>query len=647
MGHTLEVKVLGPFTTNWPDGRAVSLTSRKAQGVLTYLAVEQRGTRDSLAGLFWGEHSEERARHNVRQTLSKIRSICGPVIATRGDLLSIDPGHCSVDVMEFLRLARSEDEASLKRCLDIYTGDLLQGTLPAEAEFDDWLRLARERLRQVACDAMDRFVRLLMAGDEHERAIAALKRRLAMDPACEPAHRNLMTSLTRMGRRSDALRQYRICADALERELGAEPSTETQALFASIRDADQSPDYRQSPVTITPVSREPELPRVAVLPFENLSGKADDYFADGITEDIITSLSRFHSLQVIARGSTFVYKNKAAPDGEIAVALGAQFLVRGSVQRSGNRVRLNVQLLDGPASLTIWGQRYEIEMTDVFRVQDEITAILVSTLAGRLEATQLERARKATPQCLEAYDYLLRGKDHHHRFTEDDCAVCIEMFNHAIDHDPHYAVAHAWLACGLGQAMVWGLDDRSTLVDRAQAAAERGLELDQNESECHRILAQVYLTRRDVSRALKYQERALFLNPNDDRSVCAMGEILCFSGRHEEAEQWVRKSMSLNPYHPQRYWTHLARALLHLGRPAEALEVLEQIGRPRGDDLAYAIAASVEAGDKDAMKRNMDALRIAFPDFDASAFVDSLPYEHAADRDFLRGALMNAGLLTR
>ena len=123
-----------------------------------------------------------------------------------------------------------------------------------------------------------------------------------------------------------------------------------------------------------------------------------------------------------------------------------------------------------------------------------------------------------------------------------------------------------------------------------------------------------------------------------------MGEIVCFAGRHEEADQWVRKSMMLNPYHPQRYKTHLARALLHLGKFQEALEILEQIGRPRRDDLAYAIVASVRSGDKEGLTRNIDALQIAFPDFEAVEFVQSLPYEQAADRHVIRDALDEAGI---
>jgi len=639
------VRALGPFNMRWSDGSAIPLNVRKAQGLLTYLAVEKHATRDSLAHLFWGERSEERARHNLRQALSRIRGICGPVIEAEGELLRLDPNRCSVDVIEFLRLAQEVDEKSLKNCLDIYTGELLEGTSSRESAFEDWLRLMRDRFRNTACDAMDRYVHILISKEEYDRAILALNRRLAVDPACEPAHRDLMIAFTRVGRRYDALRQYAVCADALRRELGVDPSPETAKLLAEIRDPGPESETPQQTETAPGPSAESDSPRVAVLPFDNRSGEADDYFVDGITEDIITALSRFHSLQVIARGSTFVYKNSAATDREIAESLHAQFLVRGSVRRSADRVRINVQLLDGPAGLTLWANRYELGMTDVFRVQDEITATVVSTLAGRVEATQLERARKATAQRLEAYDYLLRGKDHHHRFTADDCATCIEMFTQAIDHDPDYAVAHAWLACGLGQAMVWGLDDHAKLVDRSQAAAERGLELDENESECHRILAQVHLTRGNLPRALKHQERALFLNPNDDRSVCSMGEILCLAGRHQEAEQWVRKSMTLNPYHPQRYWTHLARALFYLGRSEDALDVLEQIGRPRQDDLLYAIAASAETGNNAAVRRNTDALRVAFPDYDAAAFVESLPYARAADREFFRGALAKAGLL--
>ncbi len=645
MASALQLNVLGRFELR-ADNELVAPPARKAQAILAYLAVEndRPNTRERVATLLWGGKSTDRARHNVRQALSAIGQSCGSLVASDGDTLSIDLASCTVDVIEFERTATSDDPEILAGCLDLYRGELLDGYQPREPEFQEWLRDARERLRATACQAMDRLTQRLIAADRTDEAIEILGRRLTMDPACEPAHRHLMELFASVGRRSDALRQYHTCVDALERELDAQPSVETKTAYETILNVEDLDDSAEpGHLAVTPL-REGEAPMVAVLPFDNLSTQEHEYFADGITEDITTALSCFHSLQVIARGSAFVYRGRDVPEREIAAALGAQFLVRGSVQRIANRVRVNVQLSDGIRGLNLWGHRYDRELEDVFQVQDEITATVVSTLAGRVEATQLARARKAPVERLESYDFLLRGKDHHHRFTSGDCATCIDMFSRAIEKDPTYAVAHAWLACGLGQAMVWGLDEHAKLVDRSQAAAERGLELDENESECHRVLAQVFLTRGDLRRSLHHQERALFLNPNDDRSVCSMGEILTLAGRPKEAEEWVRQSLRLNPYHPQRYWTHLARALFHLERFDESLSVFDKIGRPRIDDLAYSVAASIRIGEPSNIERTINALVIAFPDFDAASFVDGLPYERAQDRGLVLSALEAADL---
>ena len=641
----MHLNVLGRFELRTAS-ESVAPLAKKAQAILAYLAVEndRPNTRERVAALLWGDKSDDRARHNVRQALSAIGRICGSLIASDGDTLSIDLANCAVDVVEFKLAAASDDLEVLAGCLGLYRGELLDGYQPREPELEEWLRDARDRLRTTACQAMDRLAQTLIAAHRTEEAVEMLGRRLTMDPACESAHCHLMELYARVGRRSDALRQYHACVDALARELDAEPSVETKSAYETILNDEGIVDSA-APRHITATSlRESEAPMVAVLPFDNLSTQEDAYFADGITEDITTALSCFHSLQVIARGSAFVYRGRDVPEREIAAALGAQFLVRGSVQRMAKRVRVSVQLLDGIRGLNLWGQRYDRDLEDVFQVQDEITAIVVSTLAGRVEATQLARARKAPIERLEAYEFLLRGKDHHHRFTADDCETCIDMFGRAIKKDPTYAVAHAWLACGLGQAMIWGLDEHADLVDRSQAAAERGLELDENESECNRILAQVFLTRGDLRRSLHHQERALFLNPNDDRSVCSMGEILTFAGHPTEAEEWVRQSLRLNPYHPQRYWTHLARALFHLNRFDESLSVFDQIGRPRIDDLAFSVAASIRIGEPSNIKRTIDALVIAFPDFDGASFVDSLPYERTQDRNLVLGALEAADL---
>jgi adenylate cyclase len=636
MPRALKINVLGRFQAQWDDGKPVEISSTKALALVTYLAVE-RGprSREVLANLLWADTGEDRARHNLRQALSKIRHCCDSLVVATGDDLSLH-GSCDTDVARFEALAGSDDPDELRECLDLYRGELLEGLNPREREYADWLMMARARLRDTACRVADRLGHVLLEQGRIDDAIDAFRDLLAVDPAHEPAHRALMSLYSKAGRRSDALRQFRACKEALQNELGVEPDARTRQVYEGLREEEPGVAAQGLRPASDPVVTEASSPpAIAVLPFENLSSSEQAYFADGMAEDLITALSCFHSLVVIARGSSYAFRGSDLTDQAIARKLGAQYLVRGSVQREGKRVRINVQLMDAEAGLQVWGHRYDREMEDVFVLQDEITSTLVSTLAGRVEAARLVRARKAPPERLDAHDLLLRGKDHHHRFTPEDCQTCIDLFERAIDQDPDYAVAYAWLGCGLGQAMVFELDDIPALLDRSEAAVEKGLSLDENDSECHRILAQVSLERGNLKRALQHQERALFLNPNDDRIVNAMGEVLVFAGRHEEAEQWVRKSMQLNPYHPVRYCTHLVRALFHQGRFEESLGVLDHIDKQRRDDLTYRFAALERSGESEAAEKTARRLRVEFPEFDPVSFVEKLPFQNEEDREAL------------
>jgi TolB-like protein/cytochrome c-type biogenesis protein CcmH/NrfG len=642
MSRTLRLNVLGPFDAQWSDGTALDVTGKKIQGLLGYLAVESARphSREQVAALLWSETGDERARHNLRQALSKIRRSCGPLIASTGDALALDLDLCSVDARDFDGLARSKDVADLERCMALYRDDLLDGLVLREELYDEWLLGAQHQFRRTACDVIERLAVTLADLNRGEEAVDVFNRRIAMDPACEPAHRHLMELLERIGRRSDALRQYEFLTDALSRELGTKPSSETTEVYERIRSGGGRGAPREPIAQATPpVRSEHELPTVAVLPFDNLSGPEDNYFVDGIVEDIITALSHFSSLMVISRGSTFAYRGREVSDRDAAAELNAQFILRGSVRRAGDRVRISVQLLDAHAGSTLWAHRFDREIEDVFLVQDELSSTIVSTLAGRVEAAQLAKARRAPPERLDAYDYVLRGKAHHHRQTLEDTQTAIDMFEHAIEADPAYAQAHAWLACGLGMAMHFRPSEYEELLDQAEVSAKRGLALDASDSECLRILAQIALLRRNLQLAIRHQERGLLLNPNDDRSVCAMGEILSFAGRCEEAETWIRKAMRLNPYHPPRYWSHLARALFHQGRYREALDASQYQPAPRVRELAYQVAASSMLADEDEISRQVAALRKSSAVFDVERFVASLPYEDDEDRTALRDAL--------
>ena len=217
-------------------------------------------------------------------------------------------------------------------------------------------------------------------------------------------------------------------------------------------------------------------PSIAVLPFANMSGEPEqEFFADGLTEDIITELSRFHELLVISRNSAFVHKGKAVKVQDVAREFGVHYVVEGSVRKAGNRVRITVQLIDAETDRHIWAERYDRELADIFAIQDEITSAIVATLPGRVEAAARDRAKRKTTDNLAAYECVLAGKVLHHRSTRDDNAEALAMLDRAVALDPNYAHAHAWRACVLGQSWVngWCADRDATWRRRGRRARDR------------------------------------------------------------------------------------------------------------------------------------------------------------------------------
>ena len=332
-----------------------------------------------------------------------------------------------------------------------------------------------------------------------------------------------------------------------------------------------------APATV--VSRKPSI---AVLPLVNMSGDPEqEFFVDGLSEDIITELSRFHELLVISRNSTFVHKGKAVKVQEVAREFGVDYVLEGSVRKSGDRIRVTVQLIDGETDRHIWAERYDRELEDIFAIQDEMTRAIVATLPGRVEAATHDRAKRKHTDNMAAYECVLAAKVLHHRSIREDNAEAQRLLDRALALDPNYAHAHAWKACVLGQSWIygWSADSEATL-QQVVAELEIALALDDNDSDVHRILAAVNLTRDDHDKAAYHQERALALNPNYDLVVVQQGELLTWLGRPEEGIDWIRKAMRLNPYHPERFWNHLGRACYCAEKYAEAVDAFSRITRP-------------------------------------------------------------------
>ncbi len=390
-----------------------------------------------------------------------------------------------------------------------------------------------------------------------------------------------------------------------------------------------------------------DRPSIAVLPFDNMSGDPEqEFFADGLTEDIITELSRFPELFVIARNSTFTYKGKPTKVQDVGRDLGVAYVAEGSVRRAGNRVRVTVQLLEAESGKHIWAERYDRDLDDIFSLQDEVTQAIVAVLPGRLEAAALDQVGRKRPQNMVAYDYVIRGKIHHHRGTPEDNAEGLRLLDKAIELDPNYAHAYAWKGCTLGQAWARGYQTEAEHQVRTKAveAVARAYQLDENDPECHRLLAAMNLIQGEFEKATEHQERGLALNPNYDLLVVQNGEVLMWRGKPGEGIEWIEKAMRLNPFHPERFWSHLGRALYLARRYPDAVAAFKKITAPDHSHHAFIAASFAQLDDATAASAAADKALAAMRDLTAGKFAGDLPFEHEADRGHLSDGLVKAGL---
>ncbi|NGO51845.1 adenylate/guanylate cyclase domain-containing protein [Allomesorhizobium camelthorni] len=387
-------------------------------------------------------------------------------------------------------------------------------------------------------------------------------------------------------------------------------------------------------------------PSIVVLPFNNMSGDPEqEFFADGLTEDIITELSRHHELFVISRNSSFVYKNRAVNVREVAEKLGAQYLVEGSVRKIGDRVRVTVQLIDTTNDAHIWADRYDRKLDDIFAIQDEVTAAIAATLPGRVEAAQRDQLARAKPANMAAYECVLAAKVLHHRSTIADNERAQTLIERAVALDPDYAHAHAWRACILGQAWVhnW-CEDKDAVWNDVVAALDRALALDDNDADVHRILAAVNVNSNELTTARYHQERALALNPNYDLVVVQQGELLTWLGRPEEGIEWIRKAMQLNPHHPERFWSHLGKAHFAARQYGEAIEAFMHLSTMDPVQRAFAAACYGWLGDEIAAAAHLGKIRTLDPQFDLDSFIATLHYAQESDVQHVREGLLKAGI---
>jgi TolB-like protein len=437
---------------------------------------------------------------------------------------------------------------------------------------------------------------------------------------------------------------------ALRRALGDDPKNPRYIvnvvrrgyrLIAPVSALDKPPAHPSAEAAAAPTGK----PSIVVMPFLNLSDDpAQRYFSDGVTEDIITELSRWRLLAVRSRSASFRYRDALIDIKQVARELNVRFVVEGSVRRMAERVRINVRLVDAETGSDIWVEKFDHGIDGIFAAQDRVVQKIVSTLAGRVEVSAADRAQRQPPTSLAAYECVLKGN----ALSWDDplgAAEALRLFEKAIELDPGYAYAHALLAVMFRRQWHDDLHSPDSELEKAYMHAKRAVELDDGESTCHAVLGHVCLSQRRHDLAAQYMRRAVEINPNNQWNAADFGSCLVYTGEPEEALAWFSKAREIDPYFDVPwYWREAGLACMNLRRYADALF---RLGQARGHlyrNVTLSAACHARLGDMERARAGvLDCLSMR-PDFSIAQFMRKEPFKIAAHAEEIASSLRLAGL---
>ena len=621
----IELRALGTLVLrdqNGEDLQAV-LTQPKRVALLAYLAIARpRGfhRRDTLLALLWPERDEQHARWALNQALRHLRSALGKeAVPSRGDgEVGLDLRAVSCDAVDF---EAAIEAGNPERAMELYRGDLLAGFhVSGGGEFERWLAAERAWLRRRAARASAELARREEARGEALAAGGWARRACALAPDDEAEVRNLIQLLGRLGDRAGAVQVYDQFARRLRTEFDVAPAPETVAAIAAVRTMQATVPQAtpaDGPVAVSALLAQPERPRrrrvgggivgllvlgvlavlgvafrgagapelparataIAVLPFVNMSrDSADEYFSDGMAEEIMTALSKVEGLQVVARTSAFSFKGKRATVREIGRQLGVGTVVEGTVRREAGRLRVTAQLIDVDDGYHLWSETYDRDLRDVFAVQEDIAQAMVAALRVKLTGESASIVVRPTAD-LTAYDLYLKGRHAVNQRTGGALVEAVKHFEQAIARDLGFAQAHAGLADAFVLLPGYNVARSSEAWPKGRAAAERALALDSTLAEAHTTLAYGrFLFDRDWRAAEQGFRRAIALNPGYATAHHWYGDFLGGQGDLEGYLREIRLAQVLDPLSRQ-IGTEVGRALWALRRNDEAVTQLQQVIR--------------------------------------------------------------------
>ncbi|MGX5850026.1 BTAD domain-containing putative transcriptional regulator [Mesorhizobium sp. PL10] len=580
--------LLGGFRVTSPEGEILEVPAKKNRALVGILAVapKQEVTRHKLAAFLWGDRGEEQARNSLRQALTAIRkdfaALGADALVLIGDRVALNPKFVTIDVAEFIAASASNDVAELRQAAVLYAGPFLDGLSTADNAFENWLREARADL---SIRAIKVFQSLAASVTGAER-VAIAERLIALDPLRESSHVALMQAHIAMNQTALAIKQYEVCKMLLKRELGAEPADELQQLRRTIDEMSTKP---------TTSGLSGQKPVIAVLSFENMSGDpGQEYFSDGITEDIITELGRFGDLYVIARNSSFTFKQKTIDAPTVAKQLSADYLLEGSIRRAGNRVRISARLIEARSGNQIWADRFDRELTDIFELQDEIARSVAITVAGTVRTSGVEKIRRLPMTQLDAYELYLQARVRMARY--DTVLDAMPFLVRAIELDPNVAMAHAMMSIVLTSK--WLLEGDDDTLKSALIHGRSAVRLGPQQAWSHVSLGHALIFIGQLDEALPHLERAVSLNPNETRSRAIRGLCRNYLGQYEEALADLDDCIARDPLNYDWFWDLRGQILMVLGRYPEAITSYRNLNAYAFWAYAFVAVCHWRMGDK-------------------------------------------------
>lgn len=398
------------------------------------------------------------------------------------------------------------------------------------------------------------------------------------------------------------------------------------------------------------LSPDSEHPSIAVLPFTNISGDPEqEYFVDGITEDIITDFSRLSNLTVIAWNTSASYKGDAIQPQQVGKELGVAYVLDGSVRKSGDRLRITAQLLDAENGNHIWAERYDRKLTEVFELQDEVTEKIVNALAIRLTAAEKEKLGRTSTNNIAAYDAFLRGQQYSLQRTKESNELARDAYRHALELDPTYARAYGALAVALTRGFRNAWIDLTLEEARARALelAQKAVALDRSSPQVYWALGYVYLNREQYDEAASAAKQAVELAPNYADGFGLLAFVNYVQGNMEEAIRYTQKAMALNPYYTYEYPLNLGRSYYTLGRYTEAIEALQEALEHNQNAQAprlFLAASYVRLGRQDDAEWEIEQIQILNPGTTLTHLASAYPIKDPEQMKAFLEDLRKAGL---